>query len=68
MWVDLVEIKDIIYSWWNIAGDGSAMYRVLKKLDFVKSNVSGWNRSSFGQNFQEKVVLKEELDFLQHSI
>lgn len=63
-----LEIQDKILEWWNIDIQGMTMFRIVKKLSNVKSNIQRWNKSTFGNIFKAKEKLKLELAEVQEHI
>ncbi|XP_059068841.1 uncharacterized protein LOC131859266 [Cryptomeria japonica] len=68
MWLLAPDIHDNISKWWNVDIQGTAMFRVAKKLSNVKSNIQLWNKSSFSNIFQIKEKLKKDFDDVQSQI
>ncbi len=54
--------------WWNIKIDGTALFRVTSKLKNVKKKVKIWNKNYFGNIFEDKSVLKEDIQIIQDII
>lgn len=48
--------------------DGSSMYKVAKKVAFVKLNLKKWNKEYFGKIFSNKNSLTRRLDWVQGKI
>lgn len=68
MWISHPNHEKSITNWWNIDVNGTTMYKVAKKLKNIKVNIKIWNKKVFGDIFDSKKKLKEELDQIQNSI
>ena len=55
-------------NWWNIKIEGTALYQVASKLINVKKKVKIWNKRCFGNIFDNKSIIKEELQLIQDRI
>lgn len=53
-WSKVDGYKEIIASSWSIVVDGPPVYKVIKKLKELRSNISSWNKNTVG-NFHDKV-------------
>jgi hypothetical protein len=51
MWLSHPALPKLISSWWDIPISGTAMFRMVKKLQNVKSNIRIWNKDDFGHIF-----------------
>ena len=54
--------------WWNIEVEGTALYKVASKLRNVKKEARIWNKRCFGNIFEIKPKIKEELKIIQDKI
>lgn len=68
MWTSHLDILMDILEGWNIHVEGSAMFKVAKKLRNVKLNVRKWNKSFFGNIFHSKAGILEDLGLIQEDI
>ena len=68
MWLSHPALEGNISHWWSIEVEGTAMYRVAQKLKNVKRNIKSWNRTDFGDIFQEKDEITDRLSLIQDDI
>ena len=68
MWTSHPDLLDNIKKWWGIEVEGSAMFRVTRKLSNVKRMIKIWNKSGFGHIFHEKKELFDNLTIIQDCI
>ncbi len=68
MWTSHPDLLDNIKKWWGIEVEGSAMFRVTRKLSNVKRMIKIWNKSDFGHIFHEKKELFDNLTIIQDCI
>lgn len=54
--------------WWNIDIDGTTLFRVASKLKMFKKNVKIWNKRCFGNIFENKSNIKDDLQNIQERI
>ena len=54
--------------WWNVEVDGTTLFRIVVKLKNVKKKVREWNKSLFGNIFEAKSTLKDNLTSIQNRI
>ena len=64
VWILHPGLETLINEWWNIKFDGSAMFRVAKKLRNVKDNIKKWNRDTFGNIFENKRKIIKKIKVL----
>ncbi|XP_057851472.2 uncharacterized protein LOC131061672 [Cryptomeria japonica] len=71
MSLDHPNLEKAIEKWWSINVKGTAMYRVAKKLRYVKDNIKKWNKEVLGDlfaaNSKTQLELKEIQDKIQTS-
>ncbi|XP_057862710.1 uncharacterized protein LOC131071027 [Cryptomeria japonica] len=71
MWLDHPNLERAIDKWWTIDVKGSMMYRMVKKLRYLKDNIKKWNKEFLGDLFVAKskaqLELKEIKDKIQTS-
>ena len=68
MWTSHPDLLGKVNLWWGIHVEGTAMFRVARKLSSVKRMVKVWNKSNFGHIFLEKDDLSDKLISIQASI
>ncbi|XP_059065729.1 uncharacterized protein LOC131857337 [Cryptomeria japonica] len=61
-------LQEAIKDWWSILVNGTAMYRVAKKMRYVKDMVKKWNKEVFGDIFASKSAIWLELKDIQAKI
>ncbi len=59
MWTSHLDLLDKVKFWWSLEVEGSAMFRVARKLSNVKRIVKIWNKTNFGNIFHEKNVMSD---------
>lgn len=68
MWTLHPSLENLIKEWWSIRVEGTAMFKVAAKLKNVLKNIKIWNKETFGNIFQNKKKVLEELKDNQDSI
>jgi hypothetical protein len=68
MWMQHPQFESKIAEWWNIEVDGTTLFRVVTKLKNVKRKVKIWNIRNFGNIFEKKPLIKNELKDIQDRI
>lgn len=67
MWFQHKSFRPSLLSWWNqIHTQGWAAYRFQQKLLFIKQKLKTWNREVFGSIPQQKQILSQQIDHLDH--
>lgn len=67
MWFQHKSFKESILSWWNQPQTkGWAAFRLQKTLLFIKEKLKIWNREVFGSLAQQKEILSQQIDHLDH--
>ena len=61
-------LETLIKEWWDIQVDGTAMFKVVAKLKNVKKKIKIWNKNTFGNIFDNKNKIMEELKEIQDKI
>ena len=61
MWMQHPWLESKLVEWWNIDVQGIALFRVAAKLRNVKKEVKIWNERCFGNIFESKASIKEDL-------
>ena len=54
--------------WWSIDIEGTTLFRVASKLKNVKREVKIWNKNCFGNIFENKLAMKEDIQKTQDKI
>ena len=54
--------ETLLEKWWNVEVEGTMLYRLAAKIINVKKKVRKWNKSSFGNIFEDKSNLKDYLN------
>ena len=62
------QFESKLIEWWNIEVEGNTLFRVAAKLRNVKMEVKIWNKRCFGNIFENKTTLKEDLQSIQSKI
>ncbi|XP_059068325.1 uncharacterized protein LOC131858874 [Cryptomeria japonica] len=57
MWVSHLSFLNCVTEWWNVQFDGTALFRIAKKLRIVKDKVRKWNKEAFDDIFLLKAAL-----------
>ena len=68
MWMQHPQFQSKLIEWWNIDVDGTTLYRIVTKLKNVKKEVKIWNKECFGNIFEIKEKIKEDLHKIQDTI
>ncbi len=68
MWTLHPNLESLIQEWWNINVEGTALFRVAAKLKNVKKSIKFWNKTTFGNIFENKNKIVEELKDIQDKI
>ena len=68
MWTIHPDLETLIKEWWGIPVEGTAMFRVAAKLKNVKKDIKKWNKHTFGNIFENKKKILEELKDIQDRI
>eukprot|EP00253_Pinus_taeda_P019787 PITA_19787 len=63
-WLDHPNFLEMVKKWWSepLEVSGSKMFNLQKKLKTTKQKIKGWNKTVFGNIFQEKVILENKLE------
>lgn len=61
MWTLHPDLENLIKEWWGITMEGTTMFRVATKLKNVKKNILKWNKDTFGNIFENKKKIMEEI-------
>ena len=61
MWLQHPQFESKLVEWWSIDIDGMTLYRIASKLKNVKREAKTQNKNSFGNIFENKSVIKEEI-------
>lgn len=68
MWFAYSGLFDKIKEWWGIEVEGTTMYKVAKKLRFIKMEIQKQNKMEFCNIFQAKEGILEDLVEVQEEI
>lgn len=68
MWMQHPQFESKLAEWWNIDVDGTALFRVVSKLRNVKKEVELWNKKCFGNIFERKESIKDDIQTIQDKI
>ena len=68
IWLQRPHFEIKLVEWWNIVIDGTALFRVASKLKNIKKNVKIWNKICFCNIFENKSIIKEDLQKIQERI
>ena len=68
MWMQHPRFKSKLEEWWNIEVEGTALFKVATKLRNVKKEAKIQNKRCFGNIFEIKPKIKEELKIIQDRI
>ena len=68
MWFQHPQFKIKLEEWWNIEVEGTTLYKVASKLRNVKKEARIQNKRCFGNIFEIKPKIKEELKIIQDRI
>ncbi|XP_057826906.2 uncharacterized protein LOC131038486 [Cryptomeria japonica] len=70
MWLRALDLHDLITAWWNelVLGNNSMLFKLNKKLEFIKIKIKEWNLSQFQNIHMEKLRVTVELEYLSISV
>eukprot|EP00253_Pinus_taeda_P013455 PITA_13455 len=65
-WLDHPNFLEMVKKWWSepLEVNGSKMFNLQKKLKTTKQKIKDWNKTVFGNIFQEKVILENKLEHI----
>jgi len=68
-WIDHPSFKEIIKQWWREeqSDKGTRMFKLHKKLKYIKNNLKEWNRDTFGNINKDKKNIEENMKKLQET-
>eukprot|EP00253_Pinus_taeda_P022169 PITA_22169 len=63
-WLDHPNLLEMVKKWWSkpLEVRGSKMFNLQKKLKATKEKIKDWNKTVFGNIFQEKAILENKLE------
>lgn len=66
-WIEHPNFLSMVEKWWSEPLDetGSKMFNLQKKLKDIKIRLKDWNKTVFGNIFQEKITIKNKLEQIQ---
>ncbi|XP_057821288.2 uncharacterized protein LOC131033978 [Cryptomeria japonica] len=70
MWLGDPSLQDFMMDWWvdKKPAFGTAMYSIIKKLQYIKYRLKRWNKSCFGNIFSAKRDAQEKVDSITRKI
>lgn len=68
MWIKHLDLERRISDWWNINIEGTAMFKVPKKIINIEDKIKHWNKDVFGDIFQQLNKMKSHLAAIQEDI
>ena len=68
MWMQHPQFESKMEEWWSIGIEGTTLFRVASKLKNVKREVKIWNKNCFGNIFENKSAIKEDIQKTQDKI
>lgn len=68
IWLRESRFMDCVINSQQVSIDGSAMYKISKKMAFLKQNLKRWNKEFFGNIFYNNISLTQHLDLVQGEI
>lgn len=66
-WLEHPNFLTMVGKWWSepLEEIGSKMFLLQKKLKIIKNRIKEWNKTVFGNIFQEKIILENKLEQIQ---
>eukprot|EP00253_Pinus_taeda_P007377 PITA_07377 len=63
-WLDHPNFLEMVEKWWSepLEVRGSKMFNLQKRLKATKEKIKDWNKTVFGNIFQEKAILENKLE------
>eukprot|EP00253_Pinus_taeda_P035519 PITA_35519 len=63
-WLDHPNFLEMVEKWWSepLEVRGSKMFNLQKRLKETKEKIKDWNKTVFGNIFQEKAILENKLE------
>eukprot|EP00253_Pinus_taeda_P003585 PITA_03585 len=63
-WIEHPNFLTMVEKWWPepIDEEGSKMFNLQKKLKNIKLRLKDWNKTVFGNIFQEKAIIEQKLE------
>eukprot|EP00253_Pinus_taeda_P026591 PITA_26591 len=63
-WIEHPNFLTMVEKWWSepLAEEGSKMFNLQKKLKNIKMRLKNWNKTVFGNIFQEKAIIEHKLE------
>jgi hypothetical protein len=70
LWLTHQDFQANIGHWWQEAtiSKGTPMYKFQQKLKNLKQRLKTWNKSTFGNIFQDQEILNQQIQALQQKI
>eukprot|EP00253_Pinus_taeda_P026765 PITA_26765 len=68
-WLDHPNFLEMVKKWWSepLEVRGSKMFNLQKKLKATKEKIKVWNKTVFGNIFQEKAILENKLEHIHRN-
>jgi hypothetical protein len=68
-WIEHSTFKERIKQWWREEQpkQGTRMFKLYKKLKYIKYRLKEWNKDTFGNANQEKNNIEEKMKKLQET-
>eukprot|EP00253_Pinus_taeda_P013336 PITA_13336 len=65
-WLDHPNFLEMVKKWWSepLEISGSKIFNLQKKLKITKQKIKDWNKSVFGNIFQEKIIVENKLEHI----
>eukprot|EP00253_Pinus_taeda_P015369 PITA_15369 len=63
-WIEHPNFLTMVEKWWSkpLDEEGSKMFNLQKKLKNIKLKLKDWNKTVFGNIFQEKAIIEQKLE------
>eukprot|EP00253_Pinus_taeda_P029800 PITA_29800 len=63
-WIEHPNFLTMVETWWSepLDEEGSKMFNLQKKLKNIKLRLKDWNKTVFGNIFQEKAIIEQKLE------
>lgn len=68
-WLNHPNFIHLVEKWWHEPLDikGTNMYKLERKLRYIKNKIKEWNVTEFGNIFKEKTIIEEKLEQIHKS-
>ncbi|XP_057821204.2 uncharacterized protein LOC131033917 [Cryptomeria japonica] len=70
MWLRVLDLHDLIAAWWNelVLGNNSRLFKLNKKLEYIKIKIKEWNLSQFQNIHMEKLKVTTKLEDISNFV